>query len=487
MKIKKMKQHPKPFLLTLLLCLTLVIQTTAPVAMAAQKGYLAQQAVPADIDVEQESLEEQMEFLEKLIRVVDTLYYEEVDLQQYIDGAYKGVFDVLDPYSVYYTDEEYQEFDIQVTGTFGGIGVQIAMREGYITVVAPIYGTPAHRAGIKAGDRVVSIDDTDVREISIDKVATMMRGEPGTQVKIGVIREGSPSVIDFEITREIIEVNPVTHEVLDQDIGYIRLIEFNEHASENVNLALDHFDQLGIKDIIMDLRDNPGGIIDQAVKVAGRFVPEGPVVHVDRRTAPRQTFRSGQKQPKYNLAVLVNGGSASASEIVAGAVQDTAAGVLIGTQTFGKGTVQQILPLSNGAKVKLTIAKYLTPSGRAIDGEGITPDIVVENPDPEGEYGQQLVPINGDRKLEPNTVGLDVLGVEQRLDTMGYTVGQVDGVFDDALQQAVKEFQSDSGLYPYGDIDLTTQQQLLVEYQLYIEQNAPDVQLQKAIEHLKSN
>jgi carboxyl-terminal processing protease len=210
------------------------------------------------------------------------------------------------------------------------------------------------------------------------------------------------------------------------------------------------------------------------------------VVHIDRRTAPRQTLNSDLENPKYNLAVLVNGGSASASEIVAGAVQDTGAGTLIGTQTFGKGTVQQVLPLKNGSRIKLTIAKYLTPNDRVIDGVGITPDIVVENPAPEGKYGQDLAPVKGDRKLSVNMVGLDVLGAEQRLDEMGYGPGEVDGVFDTALEQAVARFQSDTGLYPYGVLDFTTQKRLLAEHRLYIEKNTPDLQLEKAVEILKS-
>jgi len=471
MKTIKAKHHPKTFVTALFLCIILVAQAFVPAVSAA----------------EQDNLEEQMDFLEKLIRLVEAGYYREVDLQQLVDGAYKGVFNALDPYSLYYTGEEYEEFDIQVTGTFGGIGVQIAVRDGYITVVAPLHGTPAHRAGIRAGDRVVMVDDADVRDIPIDKVANMMRGEPGTGVKIGVLRDGQPSLLEFGLVREIIEVNPVTYEVLDDKIGYIRLTEFNEHATGKVDEALDYFDGLGIRDVVLDLRNNPGGMVDQAVDVAGRFVPKGPVVHIERRNAPRQTLNSRPGQQKYNLAVLVNQGSASASEIVAGAVQDTKAGTLIGTRTFGKGTVQQLYPLTNGGRVKLTMAKYLTPNERVIDGEGITPDIVVENQSPAEKYVEGLAPVKGDRKLSVSSVGLDVLGVEQRLEIMGYNTGEVDGVFDDTLQRAVAEFQADTGLYPYGVLDITTRQKLLEEYETYLRENTPDAQLEKAIELLKTN
>lgn len=460
-----------PFLITALLAITLTVSSFAPAAYAA---------------AEEKSLDEQINLLKLLIQATDGLYYKDVDIQDLIDGAYKGVFDRLDPYSVYYTDKEYEEFEVDVVGTFGGVGLQIAVRDGFVTVIAPLEDTPAYRAGMKTGDRVVSIDDTDVRDISIDKVASMMRGEPGTKVRIGVLREGHTSAIEFDLTRAIIEVNPVTYEVLEGDIGYIKLIEFNEHAAEHVDEALQHFDGLGIMKIILDLRNNPGGMIDQSVEVAGMFVPEGPIVHIERRNLPRQTMKSGVKEQKYDLAVLINGGSASASEIVAGAVQDTGAGTLIGTKTFGKGTVQQIFGFADSGRVKLTIAKYLTPEGRAIDGEGITPDMTVEQADLKGKYGEDLAPVSGKRKPLRNDVGLDVLGMEQRLDTMGYNAGEIDGVFDAALEQAVKEFQSDMGLYPYGVLDIVTQQRVLTEYELYLEENTPDVQLQKAVEVLKS-
>ncbi len=471
------------FITILIISLALVTQIFSPAVHAADT-----MADEIAAKIKEKTLDEQIDFLKLLIEAANGLYYEEVDIQDLIDGAYKGVFDKLDPYSVYYTDDEYEDFDAEVTGTFGGIGVQIAVRDGFITVIAPLDGTPAYKAGIKTGDRVVEVDGADVRDVSIDKVASMMRGKPGTKIKLGIIREGYPSVMEFELTRGIIEVNPVTYEIIEEDIGYIRLSEFNEHAAEHVDEALEYFDAHGIEDIILDLRNNPGGIIGQCVDVAGRFMLKGPVVHIARRDAPWQTLQSGVEEQKYNLAVLVNGGSASASEIVAGAVQDTSAGVIIGTKTFGKGTVQQLLPLKdNNGFLKLTIARYMTPWGRNIDGEGITPDIIIEELEPTGKYADDvLAPIKGDRKLSPGMVGLDVLGAEQRLDTMGYETGEVDGVFDGMLQQAVMDFQADMGLYAYGVLDFTTQKRLLTEYEIFIEESVSDVQLQKAVEVLKN-
>lgn len=495
---KPHRRRSKPFFISAITAVLLIIQAFlpmpfAPVVSTAPTAFTSfAPTVPATVlaasstESIDQRLDEQIDFLKLLIKAADDLYYEDMDTQDLIDGAYKGVFDRLDPYSVYYTDEEYEEFEVEVTGTFGGIGVQIALRDGFITVIAPLDGTPAYRAGIKTGDRLITVDDLDVRELSLDKVANMLRGESGTIVKLGILREGQASIIEFELVRGIIEVNPVVYEVLEDDIGYIRLNEFNEHAIEHVDEALEYFDELEIKDIILDLRNNPGGIIDQSVEVARRFVPVGPIVHIERRNVERQTLNSRLRAQKYNLAVLVNGGSASAAEIVAGAVQDTKAGTLIGTKTFGKGTVQQVWNLANGGRLKLTIARYLTPEGRSIDGEGIIPDIVVENLNPEEEYKDALAPIKGDRKPCLGTIGLDVLGAEQRLHVLGYDIGDVDGVFDTVLEQAVKTFQSDASLYPYGVLDLVTQERLLTEYELYIEENTPDVQLQKAIEVLKT-
>jgi carboxyl-terminal processing protease len=427
-----------------------------------------------------------MDFLGRLIEFVQANYVDEVDIDKLIEGAYKGVFDQLDPYSIYFSEGEYEAFDLEVTGTFSGVGVQISMRDGYVTVIAPISGTPGDRAGIKPGDRVVSVDDIDVTNIAIDKVAAMMRGEPGTAVRLGIMRDGHVGIIYFDIIREIIEINPVRSEVLEGNIGYIRLDDFNEHTNENVKKALAEFDAKGITDIILDLRNNPGGIIDQAVAVAGYFVPEGPVVHVDRRNGIRTTYSSDLKEPRYNVAVLVNKGSASASEILAGAIQDTGAGVLVGTQTFGKGTVQAVLPLKNGADIKLTIARYLTPSEKVIDGQGLTPDIIVENEHPADRFADELAPIKGNRKPALSDIGLDVLGAEQRLVVLGYDVGEIDGVFDSHLYSAVAAFQADSGLYPYGVLDLATQQRLMAAYENHILTDDVDEQLQRAIEVLKT-
>ncbi len=430
------------------------------------------------------NLLEELEFLQLVIEFVKANYVEEVDIQTLIDGAYKGVFEQLDPYSVYYTKEEYEDFDTQVNGTYEGIGIHITIRDDLVTVIAPIEGSPADKAGLKPGDKIIYVDDIDVRDYTLDQAASLMRGEPGTEVRLGIMREGEPGLLYFQIVRDRIEINTVKYEILEDNIGYIRITDFNEHVSKNVEDALEELDAKGITDIIIDLRNNPGGLLDEVVEIAENFIPEGPIVHIDRRNGERETHNSRLKELKYNLAVLVNEGSASASEIFAGAVQDTGAGVIIGTRTFGKGTVQTVLHLKNGGALKMTIARYLTPNERVIDGEGLTPDIIVENPYPAERYLDELAPIKGNRKPSRTVIGLDVLGAEQRLDVMGYEVGEVDGVFDGMLEEAVKQFQADNGLYSYGVLDLATQEKLQERFDEYIKQDDVDEQLQKAVEVL---
>lgn len=437
-------------------------------------------------DPEKTELQQQMEYLGKLIEFVEKYYVEPVDRQKLIEGAYKGIFNALDPHSTYYTPEEYQDFDISTSGVFGGTGIHITLRNGEIYVIAPIEDTPAYRAGIKAGDVIVSVDGIDVEGYSLEKVADMIRGEVGTRVQLGIKREGEKDILYFDLVREEIRVSPVSSKVLDEGIGYIRISSFNGNTEENIRKVLEKFDSQGIADIIVDLRNNPGGLLDEVVEVCKHFIPKGPIVHIEERDGSRTTYSSELEEQKYRLAVLVDGGSASASEIFAGAVQDRGVGFIVGTRTFGKGTVQSLIPLTNGGAVKLTIARYLTPNGRAIDGEGIRPDVEVENVYWQEIYGDELAPIKGDRKPSVGTIGLDVLGAEQRLSMMGYNVGQVDGIFDGALEAAVNRFQADTGLFPYGVLDFTTQATLQEKFAEYMSAHDPDEQLQKAIEVLKN-
>ncbi|NLG87044.1 MAG: S41 family peptidase [Firmicutes bacterium] len=418
-----------------------------------------------------------------LLRLVEVLsrvkesYVEEVPTEKLIEGALKGMVDSLgDPYSTYLNADDYREFKASTSGTFGGVGVVITAQEGYVTVVSPIKGTPGEQAGLKPGDRILKVDGKDVRGLDVESASRLILGEPGTQVVLEVEREGEK--LTFTITREFIEVNPVEWKMLPDNIGYIRLTNFNEHAGERLQEALMALTKQGMQGVILDLRGNPGGLLSQALEVAQQFVPAGPVVYVKERglEEPR-VLNSKLKAARWPLVVLVDGGSASASEIVAGAVQDRKAGILVGEKTFGKATVQDVFSLSDGGALKITIGRYLTPSGRDINKEGIVPDIIVPTP-----KEQQLPALQLKRVLVPGTGGLDVAELQQRLKVLGYNIPEVDGIYSGETVEAVKKLQEKSGLAVTGQVDNNTLASLNKQLAAL---NEEDPQLQKAVEVLQ--
>ena len=323
----------------------------------------------------------------RAFKAVQAQYVEGIDTQRLISGAIRGMVGSLeDPHSVYMDEKLYNEFKVETSGAFGGVGIVVGMKDKHLIVVSPIEGTPGEKAGIKSGDRIVRIDGAETKNMPLDEAVGKIRGPEGSQITLSIER-GESEVIDFALTRSIIDIKTVGGKMLDEQTGYIRITTFNEHTGADFLKKYQELEELGMKRLVLDLRNNPGGIVEESVKVAGRLVPKGPVVSMVTRNGKKETRNSNLETPPIPLAVLVNGGSASASEIVAGAVQDTHAGTLVGTKTFGKGSVQTIFRLSDGA-IKLTIAKYFTPAERSINGVGIEPDIVVEgNGERRGEIG----------------------------------------------------------------------------------------------------
>ncbi len=307
---------------------------------------------------------------------------EKLDDRKLLDGAIDGMVKVLDdPYTVYMDRDKYQSLMSHFEEKFSGIGVRVEMdKDGHVTVVAPIKGTPGERAGLVAGDVIVSVDDRDVSGLSLDEVVKLIRGPKGTTVKLTVARSGSQETLVFSIVRADITQPTVEARMLEPGIGYVRIMEFNERVGEHVRDQVKQLQKQGMRGLVLDLRQDPGGLLSEAVNVAKLFVPRGPIVSVVSRTGKKQTYESDSRGFNLPLVVLVDGFSASASEIVAGAIQDRATGVLIGSKTFGKGSVQSLVTLPDGGGLKLTTAKYLTPSGRSINGVGITPDVTVEPP-----------------------------------------------------------------------------------------------------------
>ncbi|MDH7479049.1 MAG: S41 family peptidase [Syntrophomonadaceae bacterium] len=329
--------------------------------------------------------------LHQLSRIYQVIHYLKteslypVDNNSLVEGALRGIVkSTQDPYSAYLTPEEYNELNVRIRGSFGGLGIVIGKREGSLLILAPPYpGTPAEKAGLKQGDIISYIDDRDTQEMDADTAATLMRGEPGSRVVLKIKRNGYQDLIEVPIIRETINIPTVQSRILDQDprIGYISLSSFSLNTGADLHKELAKVIGPGVKGLILDLRNNPGGELGAAIEVAAHFVPKGPVVRIVDRTGKEEVHGAdGRQTVNLPLVVLVNEMSASASEIVAGAIKDRKAGILVGSKTYGKGLVQVIYPLKDGAGLKLTTSKYLTPEGNDIDQKGITPDIVVEQP-----------------------------------------------------------------------------------------------------------
>ncbi|AJQ26124.1 MULTISPECIES: S41 family peptidase [Pelosinus] len=313
----------------------------------------------------------------RALQVVKARYVEQVDTETLVAGAVKGMVSSLgDPHSIYMDAKMYKDFMVETEGSFGGVGMVLGVKEKTLTVVSPIEGTPSDKAGIKSGDQILQIDGKDTKDMALDEAVNKIRGPEGTTVSLAVRHESEPTK-EITLTRSNIQIKTVAGKMLPDKIGYIRISMFNDNTGNDFAQKYKELEAEGMKSIILDLRDNPGGLLEESVKVASKFVPKGPVVSVVTRDGHRETHSSTLEAIKYPVAVLVNGGSASASEIVSGAIQDTASGTLIGTKTYGKGSVQTVLRLDSGA-IKLTIAKYLTPNDRSINGIGIEPDIKVE-------------------------------------------------------------------------------------------------------------
>lgn len=325
----------------------------------------------------------------RAMQVVKSRYVEDVPYDTLMAGAIKGMIASLgDPHSIYMDAKLYKEFMVETEGSFGGVGIVLGVKDKTLTVVSPIEGTPGDKAGIKSGDQIVKIEGKETKDMALDEAVNKIRGPEGSQVTLTIKRD--QEMKDYTLTRSNIQIKTVGGKMLPGNIGYIRISMFNEATGSDFIKKYQELEKEGMQGLILDLRDNPGGLLDESVKVAGKLVPKGPVVSVVTRDGHRETHSSKLEAVKYPLVVLVNGGSASASEIVSGAVQDTGSGTLVGTKTYGKGSVQTIMRLDGDTAMKLTIAKYLTPNDRSINGVGIEPDVKIEPVDPQSGKDNQL-------------------------------------------------------------------------------------------------
>ena len=327
---------------------------------------------------------ESLEAFSKILILVQENCVEEVDSQKAIEGAIKGMLTTLDPHSSYMKPDDFKELQVETQGSFTGIGIEITMKDNILTVVSPIEGTPAFAKGLKAGDKIVKIGEEPTQDMSLMEAVKRLRGPKGSEVTISIHRKGWPDLKEITLIRDIIPIHSVKSKLLEPGYPYIRIINFQAQTTTDFKKALSDLEKQGkIKGLIIDLRNNPGGLLDQSVKIADIFIDEGVIVSTKGRIKEQNSMfyaRDNNAKYKFPVVVLVNEGNASASEIVAGALQDHKKAVIIGAQTFGKGSVQTIIPMDSGAGLRLTTARYYTPSGRSIQATGITPDIIVPSP-----------------------------------------------------------------------------------------------------------
>jgi carboxyl-terminal processing protease len=329
-------------------------------------------------------LDELRTFTDVFARVKND-YVEPVEDKTLLENAIRGMLAGLDPHSAYLDENEFKELQVGTTGEFGGLGIEVGMEDGFVKVISPIDDTPAQRAGVQAGDLIIRLDDTPVKGMSLSDAVNLMRGKPGTAIRLTIVREGQEKPLEISVKRDIIHVKSVKSRLLEKGYAYVRISQFQSKTADNLLQAMDDLKKENggpLKGLVLDLRNNPGGVLDGAVAVSDAFLNDGLIVYTEGRiddSKMRFTARPGDVLNGAPLVVLVNQGSASASEIVAGALQDNKRALIVGSKTFGKGSVQTILPLSNGGAVKLTTARYYTPSGRSIQAEGITPDITFDN------------------------------------------------------------------------------------------------------------
>ena len=359
------------------------------------------------------SMYEDLKVFTDVIGYIQKDYVEETKSKDLIHGAIKGMLETLDPHSAFMPPNMYKEMQEETKGRFEGLGIEITIKDGILTVVSPIEDTPAFKAGILAGDQIIKIDGDSTKNFTLMDSVKRLRGPRGSKVTITIMREGFTKPKEFTLVRDVIPVRSVRHELLEKTYGYIRISQFQEKTDgefEKAVKALDEESKRTLKGLILDLRNNPGGLLDSAVKISDRFIDSGLIVSVEGRKEDQKikfyAHPDGQLS-RYPLVVLVNGGSASGAEIVAGAIQDHGRGILLGTHTFGKGSVQTIIPLKDGSGLRLTTARYYTPNGRSIQAKGIVPDFIVKPSRPEEEKEVVVPKLPSEKDLERHLIDVE--------------------------------------------------------------------------------
>ncbi|MBI2874909.1 MAG: S41 family peptidase [Firmicutes bacterium] len=419
-----------------------------------------------------------LETIREAFELIQASNFKKVEPSALVEGAIKGMLDVLDDkHSAYFTDEQFRHFMESSRGSYTGIGAMVETKDGWLTIVQTFNGSPAAQAGLQAGDRVTDVDGKTTKDVSLDVAISWIRGPKGTPVTLSVTRSDGGTPRTLVLNRAEITVPSLDQEILEDGIGRIRLYNFSQNAPVQLRSAIDELSARGMKTLILDLRGNPGGLLDAAVKVADLFLPDAPIVHIVDREGASTTEMSDPAALSIPLIVLVDEFSASASEIVAGAVQDHGVGVIVGEPTFGKASVQTLYELDGGAGIKITVQKYLTPRGRSIEGEGIKPDVLVQK-----NSADKPKPLEPGRSLRYGFFGEDVQSLQRILTYLGYAPGSDDGIFGPRTSGALRTFQEARGLASSGVLDEKTRETLVTALDRPGNQAPGDPQLDKAVE-----
>jgi carboxyl-terminal processing protease len=369
----------------------------------------------AKTDSNQADVYQYLRLFSDVLNLVQDNYVDKVESKELIYGAINGMLKDLDPHSSFMKPEEYKELQVETKGKFGGLGIEITIRDGVLTVVAPLEGTPADRVGIEAGDQIVKIDDAPTQDMSLTEAVQKMRGPKGTKVKLTILRKGAKKPLEFDLVRDMITIQSIRAKTLEPGYGYVRISSFQSGTANDLRNALEQLEKQNspMLGLVVDLRNDPGGLLDQAVEVSDEFLDDGLIVYTGGRLESQKMRFEAHKNTNphnYPIVVLVNSGSASASEIVAGALQDHKRAIILGEPTFGKGSVQTVIPLNDGSAVRLTTSLYYTPSGRSIQAKGIEPDILVKRDTPQKKEDGESKEIQRIREKDlPKHMELDEL------------------------------------------------------------------------------
>ncbi|MBA9086764.1 carboxyl-terminal processing protease [Fontibacillus solani] len=424
--------------------------------------------------------------IETALELVKKNYVEDVDQSKLVNGAIDGMMHALgDPFSSYMGPETAQQFSEQIEGSFTGIGAEVSMENGNVVVVSPIKGSPAEKAGIKPKDILLSVNGESFEGLSLNEAVSKIRGPKGTEAKVKVKRSGSAASLEFKIVRADIALETVYARMEQDGVGVIEVTEFSMNTAERFQKELAALEQKGMKGLVIDVRNNPGGVLPVVIEMAQQFVPKGKgIVLVEDKNKRREGTLSKGGGKSYPVAVLTNKGSASASEILAGALQESAGAKLIGEATYGKGTVQTSFTheLGDGSLLKVTIAKWLTPNGEWIHKKGIKPDLAVSQPD----YFS-VAPINKEKTYKYDTLGDDIKSAQIMLSASGYDPGRKDGYFGKGTENAVKKFQDDNKLEVTGVLDTKTAEALESSLIKQIQDKKNDNQMNRAIEEIRKD